>query len=266
MEGSYQHTLLRDEGRLDAYAKAIAQAVTPGDVVADLGSGSGVLAFLAVRAGAARVHAVEAQQHAVANLRALLALNDVADRVVVHEADAERWQPPEPIHVVVCELMETGLLHEPMAAAMRNVHAWVPKPRAIVPGAARLLVEGVASADVFHGYRARLASFRATGQGEALTDAACYAEYDFAARAPPEGVDATFALRARRDGVLDALRLRTLTYPTPWLTYETGPGYCTPIVLPLEAPVRVRADDTLEGKLAYTFAFDAQPLRYELAR
>lgn len=264
-DGSYQHNLLRDRARLDAYAAAIAGAVRPGDVVADLGSGSGVLAWLAVQAGAQRVHAVEANRPTEGTLRALLERNGIAGKVQVHAADAEHWVPPEPVDVVLCELMETGLLHEPAAAAMAQVHrAWPGKPRAFVPRAARLLVEGVALDDVFHGYEAPLPGFRAAGSGKALTDAACYLEVDFAAGPPPAGVRAATALRAGQEGAVGALRLRTITDVAPGVAVETGPGYCTPVVLPLAHPLAVRAGDRLVATLDYTFAFDARPLRYDL--
>lgn len=264
-DGSYQHALLRDAGRLEAYAAAIARVVRPGDVVADLGSGSGIMAWLAMRAGAARVHAVEANQPALAALGRLLERNGIADRVSCHAADAERWVPPEPVDVVVCELMETGLLHEPAAAAMAQVHrAWPRKPRALVPQAARLLVEGVALEDTFLGYAAPLPGFRGSGHGRALTDAACYLEVDFEAGPPPEGANAEVPLRAREAGRIAALRLRTLSLLAPGVEFETGPGYCTPVVLPLAEPLSVEAGQGLEAALAYTFAFDGQPLRYAL--
>ena len=55
----YHHALLTDAVRVDAFADAIARVVRPGDVVIDAGTGSGVLAVLAARAGAKQVIAVD---------------------------------------------------------------------------------------------------------------------------------------------------------------------------------------------------------------
>src|SRR5690349_20700677 len=51
--------LLADEKRIDALSRAIAAIVTPGNVVLDVASGTGILGLLACRAGASRIYSPE---------------------------------------------------------------------------------------------------------------------------------------------------------------------------------------------------------------
>ena len=265
LDGSFHHHLLRDRARLDGWAEAIRRVVRRGDVVADVGAGSGILSWLAWRGGARKVLAVESNTHSHTRLLRLVRANGAMGHVVPILADGTEWRPAEPVDVVVCELMETGLLHEPIAAVMRNVRAWPARPRAVLPREVRLLVEGVALDDEYHGYRAPMSGFRYVGEGRPLTDRVAYAAYDFGREAPPETVDARFALRVAEDGLLGGIQLRTTTLVTEGVEVGEGPAYCTPIVLALDEPVPVRAGERLAGSLRYDFAYTAEPLRFEVA-
>jgi type I protein arginine methyltransferase len=91
---------LADQARIAKYAAAIAHGVKPGDVVIDLGAGSGILGLMALRAGARRVYAIDASP-ALELARAVAAANGVADRVVFVRERSTRARLPEMADVVV---------------------------------------------------------------------------------------------------------------------------------------------------------------------
>ena len=69
--------MLHDDRRTGDYLAALVAAVRPGDVVLDIGTGSGVLSVAAARAGARRVYAVEATDIAAVAAR-VFEVNGVA--------------------------------------------------------------------------------------------------------------------------------------------------------------------------------------------
>jgi SAM-dependent methyltransferase len=95
-------TMIRDEARTEAFRRAIEVVVRPGDVVLDVGAGSGILSLFAARAGAARVYAVEATS--VASVaRELAVANGYGDVVQVFQGDAMEIELPEQVDVIVSE-------------------------------------------------------------------------------------------------------------------------------------------------------------------
>ncbi|MEP2579594.1 MAG: hypothetical protein ABJH75_18490, partial [Roseibium sp.] len=57
--GQMHQVMLGDRTRLEAYDKALARDVRPGDVVVDVGAGCLALTLLALRHGAGHVYAIE---------------------------------------------------------------------------------------------------------------------------------------------------------------------------------------------------------------
>ena len=132
----YHLQLLSDPWRLAAWRQALIAHVRPGDVVLDVGSGLGLQAVLAARAGAARVIAVESADVAPL-LRQIVADNGVDDIVEVHHADLATLAP-EPVDLImgsfVGRLLPDGIMRRAFAAT----RAWAHADTRYLPGSVRL--------------------------------------------------------------------------------------------------------------------------------
>jgi ribosomal protein L11 methyltransferase len=95
------------------------RVIRPGDRVADLGAGSAVLAIAAARLGASRVAAIELDADAIGNAEANVRANDVGDRVIVIEGDAETLLPHvAPVRIVLANIVSSVLI--PLFPAIRS--------------------------------------------------------------------------------------------------------------------------------------------------
>jgi protein arginine N-methyltransferase 1 len=99
------HTrMLNDRGRTEAFIAGVRKVVREGDVVLEIGTGTGVLAVAAARAGARRVYAVEAS--AIADVaQATFERNGVADRVTLIRGWSTGIELPERADVLVSEII-----------------------------------------------------------------------------------------------------------------------------------------------------------------
>src|SRR6059036_2483714 len=93
---------LADDTRVAAFRQAIEEVIGPGDVVVDLGAGTGILGLLACRAGAARVYAVE-EGGMIEVARDICRANGFADRVVFVRGLSTGIDLPEKADVVVAD-------------------------------------------------------------------------------------------------------------------------------------------------------------------
>lgn len=121
--------MLDDRQRVTSWLAAIRQVVRPGDVVVDIGTGTGVPAIAAAQAGAARVYAVEATgigKLAEANFRA----NGFEDRITLVTGWSMNVELPERADVLVSEIIGNYPLGERVIEIIDDARTRLLKPNA----------------------------------------------------------------------------------------------------------------------------------------
>lgn len=103
---NYHLNMLMDDVRTKSYGQAISQVVRKGDVVLDIGCGSGILSFLACRAGARHVYAIESED--VIKIAKLVAKKlGFQDQITFYQALSFDVELPELVDVILTETMGT---------------------------------------------------------------------------------------------------------------------------------------------------------------
>ena len=127
---SQQQNMMQDCIRTSTYQRAIVGNTLDfaGKVVLDVGTGSGILAFFAAQAGAARIYAVEASSMAehcktLTQHNALTSLN-----VVVVRGKMEELNLPEKVDVIISEPIGYMLVNERMLETFLHARSKWLKP------------------------------------------------------------------------------------------------------------------------------------------
>lgn len=95
---------LSDVPRLSAFKRAVRELLRPGDVVADVGSGTGILGLFALEAGASRVHSIESTGMIELG-RSIAAANGFAGRFHAIQGHSTEVDLPELVDLLVSDFV-----------------------------------------------------------------------------------------------------------------------------------------------------------------
>lgn len=255
----YHHNMLMDANRMKNFKAAIDYAVFPGAKVLELGGGTGVLSWFAA-AKASKVWCVEFNPDMVREARRFLACNPNGEKVSVIHADAFEYLPPEPVDVVICEMIHVAMLREKQVDVIEGFKRRYlgrfggPLPQ-FIPEAVVMAVQPVQQDYTFEGFCAPIVQFQDTGvltpKTVSMADPANYALLDFSVSVEPV-IRWHGTVPVKRAGKVNALRFITKNILA--VVKETGSTihwlnhY---MVLPLEVPMLVRKGGMLDIAFEY---------------
>ncbi|MCA1196540.1 50S ribosomal protein L11 methyltransferase [Sphingomonas sp. R647] len=132
---SWHFLIPRDRQRNDAYEQALLRAIRPGCRVLEIGTGTGLLAMMAARAGATVV-TCEADPTIASAARDVVAANGYADRITVVNKHSTDLDPTRDMgglaDILVSEIVSNDLLSEGVLAAHEHAVARLLAPNGVV--------------------------------------------------------------------------------------------------------------------------------------
>ena len=140
--------MIYDRRRVEAYQRALQLAVNPNSVVVDIGTGLGILAFLASKAGARKVYAIEPDE-VIGVARELARVNSL-ERIEFIEGISTSVKLPEPADVIVHDVAGAIPVYGQSLQSIVDARKRFLKPHGTLIPKRDILWAGVVNAAAFH--------------------------------------------------------------------------------------------------------------------
>lgn len=263
---SYQYNLLSDHQRLKATKQAIDAVVSEGDVVADLGAGSGILACLAAQK-AKKVYAVEMDSAVYKQARNRLSRKNIIN-VEYLQGDARTIELPQRVDVVICEMLDTGLIAEHQVPVMNHaVNALLKEQGQVLPCRAITTGKLIWSDYSFCGMDFRFPHFEEWGSRDSVS----YSKEKELHKAlfhstNNREVETTATFQAERAGPVNGIQLNTYVLfaeeqgwvgSSPWLN--------PPLNLPFHQDIWVKEGAKIRIELQYVLSGGIESIRHQVS-
>jgi len=262
-----QHFNLLCDERIKAWEEAINETVSEDDVVVELGSGTGILSMFAARR-ARRVWAVELDPHLVEYSRYVINKNGFSDKVQVICSDARNATIPEKADVLICEMLDTGLIKEQLIQVLNEAcKSMIHKKTRIIPS--KVFTSAVLSHTDFNfsGLYIPLPHFETMEVRKTerfFSKPVLYHVIDLYNR-NSTSVDADLNIQVTRTGEVNSIKILTEVELCRGKICSPSHWFNPPLVLPVE-PLKVIKGDNLHLKMSYHLGGGLKSMDYRLRR
>ncbi len=248
----YQYNLLSDRSRMEALHEAVKRTVDEGDVVADLGAGVGFLSCLAAES-AETVYAVEIDREVYEEGERIIEQEDI-DNVQYIRGDAREVDLPKDVDVVLCELLDTGLIAELQVPVMNHaIEEFAESDVQTVPTEARTTMQLIESDYEFYDYEFRIPHFEEYGSRESDVKSAeqTFHEVSFDEQ-NSELVEERVTLEVTEPGEVNGIQLNTEVQFAPGMEFTGASAWLNPpLNLPFDQNLSVEAGEKITVEINY---------------
>ncbi len=260
---------LIDEDRTNFFKKAIINTVKSGDVVVDMGTGSGVLAMLAAEAGASKVYAIEIDENNTKILEKVFDLNGHGDKIKLIRGDVTEIAIPEPVDVIIGEMIATGLIEELQIPAMNNVLKYAKPNVRVVLSKYENYLDLVYNNNEYYGHKFQIMRYEYPDldklKSEPFSDRSLYSSVDFSVVNNDNFIEKELELLITKNGNINGLRIssKTIFYDESemWASF----AYSYPIVLPIDEQ-NVSVGDKFLCKISYELCGGFKDFSYSVLK
>ena len=256
-------SLLGQRSRLNKFRQAIQEVVKAGDYVVDIGTGTGILAILAAKAGAGRVSAIEVNPESLHYAKQAAQMNGVEKVIEFIEGDFSEFVPDKKADVVICEMLSSMMLVEQQIPASFHATEKILKPSGVIlPQEVIVYIVPAECAEIWERFQyedlqfPRVVQTAAHDASRDLADIGILETFDLRNIKQDVKVDRTLQFSAVNKGTIHGLVgvFESKLLGEIYLKMDDG---WKQLFIPLTQPIEVEEGDSVSFRISY------QPGKYD---
>lgn len=232
---------LIDEPRSEAFRAAIEKAVMPSSRVLDVGTGSGLLAMCAARAGALRVQAIELDPYVAETAERNIEMNKLSHKITLSRGDARSFEFPKETYfdVVIMEMLTTGMVDEFQVQAANNL--WrqkvVSDATVFIPASQQTFLELTNKDFALYGFKFEMVQHLWNNLSEnqkysILSEKVLLQDIHFD-RQNDECVEKVLQIIPTKSGTVNSIRLSSRTILADGIILDDTETFNAPVIVPV---------------------------------
>ncbi|MFA5791689.1 MAG: 50S ribosomal protein L11 methyltransferase [Candidatus Paceibacterota bacterium] len=264
---------LIDSKRTKIFGDAVRSIVKSHHTVLDAGTGSGIMALFAARAGAKRVFAIEYDHYVAEIAKKTFTENNFSKKIKLLIGNAKNFIYPKNVHfdVVIMEMLTTGMVDEFQIQAINNLHnrKAVKANTIFIPKAQKTYIS-LANTDFnLYGFKIKMVQhlwegFPGNDRCKIVSEKELLHEISFNSPSN-EFFNHIIDFKAEKNAIVNSIFLSSITILTDKLQISDTLSLNGPVVFPIES-FKAKKSQSIKLRISYKFGGGFKNLTVKLLK